>query len=695
MPKFGLSVLLALICAVLAAPSALARDVPTLEARAILPADATAPAPFPGAPNVEPIAAAGATQPVGGFSALLDAAGRNTFWAMPDNGFGSMANSRSFLLRVYRVRANFETRRGGSGQVEILGTITLRDPDDKIPFAIVLEATSDRLLTGADFDVESMRVAPDGSLWFGEEFGPFLVHTDATGKVLEAPIPTPGVKSPDFPATGIAEPVAGPANLARSNGFEGMAISEDGRKLYPVLEGPVTGDDQRNRRLFEFDIATRKYSPIVRGYRVADPSYLVADLTILDGTRAVSLERDNFQGIAAVHKRGFVVDLKRTGRDGALIKREVVDLLDLADPARISLPARPGDIGLGNPFSMPYVTIESVLPLGRDRLAIVNDTNFGSTGRNPGLADYSDFVVVDVPDLDDRPRRAELTVAVIGDTPYGDAQEAAFPSLSAAINADRRVERVLHLGDIKNGSSTCDDARFERLRGLFDGFRMPFVLTPGDNDWTDCHRANNGGYIPTERLAAFRRIFYPRPGVTLGARKARVTTQASDRRFRDYVENQLWEDEDVVFSMLHVVGSNNDLAPWFGAAETPQQKALRLAEFEARQTANLDWVDRTFRSARGEDAVVIAMQADTFFPGGVTTGFDAVIKRISDLARNFDGPVLLLQGDSHRFTIDAPIAAAPNLTRIVVEGETIGEWLRLEIDPDSPGVFTVAREGVG
>lgn len=695
MPKPSLTALLTLLCALLAVSPAVARDTPTLEGRAILPADATAPAPFPGAANADPVPAAGATQPVGGFSALLGAPGRDTFWAMPDNGFGSKANSRPFLLRVYRVRADFETRRGGTGQVEVLDAITLRDPDDKVPFPIVLEATSERLLTGADFDIESMRAAPDGTLWFGEEFGPFLVHTDATGKVLEAPIPTPGVKSPDFPATGITEPVAGPANLARSNGYEGMAISEDGRKLYPVLEGPVTGDDQRNRRLFEFDIATRTYSPIVRSYRVADPSHLVSDLTLLDGTRAVSLERDNLQGAAAVHKRGFVVDLKRTGLDGALRKREVVDLLELADPERISLPARPGDIGLGKLFSMPYVTIESVLPLGRDRLAIVNDTNFGSTGRNPGLPDYSDFVVVDVPDLDDRPRRPDLTLAVIGDTPYGDAQEAAFPRLSAAVNADRRVRRVLHLGDIKNGSSTCDDDRFERVRGLFDGFRMPFVLTPGDNDWTDCHRTNNGAYIPTERLAALRRVFYPRPGVTLGARKARVTTQASDRRFSDYVENQLWEDENVTFSMVHVVGSNNDLLPWFGAAETPQQKALRLAEFEARQAANLAWLDRTFRRARGDDAVVIAMQADTFFPGGVTTGFDAVIDRLTELARDFDGPVLLLQGDSHRFTLDMPIAAAPNLTRVIVEGETVGEWLRLEIDHDDPGIFTVAREGVG
>jgi hypothetical protein len=100
----------------------------------------------------------------------------------------------------------------------------------------------------------------------------------------------------------------------------------------------------------------------------------------------VALERDNFQGAAAAHKRGFVVDLRRTGPDDALIKRPVVDLLDLADPDLISLPARAGDIGLGDPFAMPYVTIEAVLPLHGSRLAIVNDTTFGSTGRNPRVA---------------------------------------------------------------------------------------------------------------------------------------------------------------------------------------------------------------------------------------------------------------------------------------------------------------------
>lgn len=124
---------IAVVTALAAVAPATAAPVkePTLEGRALLAPDASAPAPFAGAPNTDPAPAPGSRQPVGGFSALIDAGGKDAFWAMADNGFGSKANSRSFLLRVYRLRAGFETARGGSGEVEIVDWITLRDPDEK------------------------------------------------------------------------------------------------------------------------------------------------------------------------------------------------------------------------------------------------------------------------------------------------------------------------------------------------------------------------------------------------------------------------------------------------------------------------------------------------------------------------------------------------------------------------------------
>jgi hypothetical protein len=377
--------LAALAVAALAAAPAAAHDRdPSLRARAILPADATWPAPFPAAPNTNPAPAAGSVQPVGGLSALLKGP-HGSYLAMPDNGFGSKRNSHSFMLRVYAVKPE-------GYDVRVLDAISLRDPDHQIPFKLVNDATAERYLTGGDLDVESFRIDRRGTLWFGDEFGPFLLHTDLTGKVLEAPIPLPGVRSPD-------NPLPGPApNLASSNGFEGMAISPDGRALYPTLEGPLAEDaDKTIRRSFTFNIAERRYEPGYRVYHVADPSYLVSDLTALGAHRFVSLERDNLQGPAAVHKQAFVV----TPHKGALETRLVLDELNIADPRGISLqgPVRPGDFGLGDPFRMPYQTIEAVLPVGGNRLAIVNDTNFGSTGRNPALPDYSDFIRVKVPGL--------------------------------------------------------------------------------------------------------------------------------------------------------------------------------------------------------------------------------------------------------------------------------------------------------
>jgi hypothetical protein len=364
---------------------------PTLEARAILPADATWPAPFPGVPSTDPAPAPGSTQPVGGFSALLDA-GHGRFWAMPDNGFGNKANSRSFLLRVYKVRPNWETRRGGPGTVTILDDITLHDPDEKVPFPIVNESTEERLLTGGDFDIESLRIGRDGTLWFGEEFGPFVLHADADGKVLDPPVPTPGVRSPDSPYL-----FGRTNNLGGSSGFEAMALSKDGRTLYPILEGALIGDDPLRRVVFEFDVRERRFTGRRWTYRMSREGTLVSDAVAYDGKHLIVLERDNFEGPEADWKRAFTIDVP--GRREVIEKEQIVDLLAIRDPHEISLPARPGDFGLGDPFEFPYVTVEAVLPVRGDELAFVNDTNFGSTGRNDTLPDYSDFIVVEVPGL--------------------------------------------------------------------------------------------------------------------------------------------------------------------------------------------------------------------------------------------------------------------------------------------------------
>ena len=130
-------------------------------------------------------------QPVQGVSAVVDL-GNGDFGVMLDNGYGSMENSADFNLRAYLIHPNFKTATGGAGNINVGGFIELHDPDKKIPFAITNQFTKDRVLTGADFDLESVQRAKDGTLWFGDEFGPFILHTKADGKIIE------GFQLPDF-----------------------------------------------------------------------------------------------------------------------------------------------------------------------------------------------------------------------------------------------------------------------------------------------------------------------------------------------------------------------------------------------------------------------------------------------------------------------------------------------------------------
>jgi glycerophosphoryl diester phosphodiesterase len=158
---------------------------------ASLPADTYSDGPVSG----EEISANGRTgpfpgQPIQGFSGV-QFANNDSLYFLSDNGYGSKDNSEDFLLRIHRLDPNFKGTENGDGTVKVLDYIQLSDPDNKIPFQIVNEGTSERLLTGADFDIESFVFDKDGTIWVGEEFGPYLLHFDATGKLLEAPVATP------------------------------------------------------------------------------------------------------------------------------------------------------------------------------------------------------------------------------------------------------------------------------------------------------------------------------------------------------------------------------------------------------------------------------------------------------------------------------------------------------------------------
>ena len=377
------------------------RNVPRLVGRAVLPVETYAPGP----PSGTGLVPAGQSevvingvhlptpsQPVEGFSSVIAGRRGGEYLAMPDNGFGTKLNSQDFLIRAYYITPDFETKNKGSGSVDVGDYIQFADPNALIGFPIVREATNERWLTGGDIDPESVQRGRHGDLWVGDEFGPWILHFDSAGRLLEKPIGLPdGLTSPNNPH------LVGTATVPNSRGIEAMAMTANKRALIVILEGAAVGDDPLTRRVYRYDVAAGTFTRLA-DYRTDDPARLVADAQAVGDHRLVVIERDAGRGLAANARPVYVVDLAPAG--GTTTKSLVVELAAIPDPDLISLPPlHTGDVGLGDPFRVTCESIESLHVPSRNRLLLTCDNNFPNTGRNPALADDSEFVVVKAPGL--------------------------------------------------------------------------------------------------------------------------------------------------------------------------------------------------------------------------------------------------------------------------------------------------------
>jgi len=327
-----------------------------------------------------------------------------------------------------------------------------------------------------------------------------------------------------------------------------------------------------------------------------------------------------------------------------------------------------------------------------------------------------------------------LTLAVYGDAPYGTtptdtAEFEATPAFIASINSDPKVDLVVHVGDIHSGKQFCTEAYDRAVFALWTAFKDPLVYTPGDNEWSDCHKLAEGGgaynktshqidYVrdaggnpvdyaggdPIANLSLVRSIFYPNPGVTLGGRKKEVFSQAqffdasnhpADGKF---VENVLWVQSKTLFVTVDLPGgSNNDQDIWYGA---PTMSTAQASEVVERTGADLRWLDTAFALAQNDpeiQAVVIVAQADMWDPEkgpAHQAGYEPFVQNIAQHTSAFGKPVLMLNGDSHVYRSDNPLSATDvlnymhpgydvqNFHRIVVHGSTFPlEWMRLTVDP--------------
>ncbi len=360
-----------------------------------------------------------AGQPVQGHSGIKRMPD-GSFWILTDNGFGSKANSPDSMLFLNRYAVDF-----GTGRFDRLETVFLHDPDKKVPFRIVHEGTARRYLTGSDFDTESFQIA-GGALWIGDEFGPYLIKADLGGKVLavfETQVDGKVVRSPDHPA--LTTPGTPGTELKfrvrRSKGFEGMASSPDGSKLYPLLEGALWNEESRSYeaqdgkqflRVLEFDVKTEQWTGRHWKYVLEADHHAIGDFNMIDATTGLIIERDNGEGVPGkacpagqkrvdcfhdlpTFKRIYKVALSPEAAGGPLRKIGYIDLLSIADLGRVARKPL-----VNGALSFPFFTIENVDVVDARHIVVGNDNNLPySSSRDPNMADDNELILLDVTEL--------------------------------------------------------------------------------------------------------------------------------------------------------------------------------------------------------------------------------------------------------------------------------------------------------
>jgi hypothetical protein len=305
----------------------------------------------------------------------------------------------------------------------------------------------------------------------------------------------------------------------------------------------------------------------------------------------------------------------------------------------------------------------------------------------------------------------KFSFALWGDMPYvtpgvPDTQSAKIGPLIDDINA-ARVSFTIFDGDIKSGSSLCENGVYAAAAAHFDRFHAPMIYVPGDNEWTDCHRTNNGGYNNLERLNYIRQTMFVKP-TSFGQRALRLEHQGPLGGL--YAESTRWKYGDVVFVGLNVPGSNNNLVK---AGECISSKSVRTqsdcdadnAEYLARDAANIAFLRDSFAKARDEKVVgvMVVIQADPGFDWPETEtfnertlpgyeGYTAFLDALASETAAYEGQVVLVHGDTHFFKIDKPLYGQANLLRNFTRVETFGSpnvhWIKVSVDPRSRNVFS-------
>ena len=312
---------------------------------------------------------------------------------------------------------------------------------------------------------------------------------------------------------------------------------------------------------------------------------------------------------------------------------------------------------------------------------------------------------------------ASFSVGLWGDIPYAKNNDGLkggekMTRLVESMNASKLAFTVFD-GDTKDGSSLCtDDELGASTITLFNSVKAPTVYAIGDNEWTDCHRTNNGSYNPLERLDYLRQTMFA-DNLSFGQSKIKLDRQGPAKGL--YSENSRWFKGNVGFLTLNIPGSNNNK---INEGECLGSKTLRTdadcatanAEFAARDVANISFLRETFALAkeRKSPGLMVVIQADVTFDLPETEevnertsvveglpshdGYDAFIAALTEETNAFEGQVVLVHGDTHFFKVDKPLNTQADLIKNFTRVETFGSpnvhWVKVNVNSKNANVFT-------
>ena len=168
-------------------------------------------------------------------------------------------------------------------------------------------------------DPEGARVGPDGSVYIAEEYGPAILAFSPEGKLLKRyAVPDKFLCAKPGASKAAEMPPANSSGRVPNHGFEGLALSPSGDKLYAIMQSPLIQDgaiDPRNKaagtnvRILELATGDEHGTPREFLYQLDSLRSCVNEILAVNDHEFLVIERDDEAGEEAKFKRIVRIDI--------------------------------------------------------------------------------------------------------------------------------------------------------------------------------------------------------------------------------------------------------------------------------------------------------------------------------------------------------------------------------------------------